>query len=110
MAKKCQKVPKRAKIRFPGSGAPACVLARRASRRRDEGAGPKGPRRRRLGCRPKAGKLVIYYFCSHCSFFQGIQMIISGGEKPRTELLCTAYLAQVMVIRFWGLQAVNLIG
>ena len=24
-------------------------------------AGPKGPRRRRLGCRPKAGKLVTYY-------------------------------------------------
>ena len=42
-----QKVPKRAKIRFPGSGAPACVLARRASRRR-------------LGCRPKAGKLVTF--------------------------------------------------
>ena len=60
MAKKCQKVPKKVKIRFPGSGAPACVLARRASRRRDEGAGPKGPRRRRLGCRPKAGKLVRY--------------------------------------------------
>ena len=64
-AKKCQKEPKRAKIRFPGSGAPACVLARRASRRRDEGAGPKGPRRRRLGCRPKAGKLVYVKSGNH---------------------------------------------
>ena len=31
-----------------------------------------------------------------------ILVIISGGEKPRTELLCTAYLAQVMVKRLWG--------
>ena len=43
-----KKWPKSAKIRFVGSGAPACVLARRASRRRDEGAGLKGPRRRHL--------------------------------------------------------------
>ena len=39
MAKKCQKVPKKAKIRFPGSG--------------DEGAGPKGQPQARRRCRPE---------------------------------------------------------
>ena len=45
-----------------GLGRLCLRLARRASRRRAVGAGPKGPRRRRLGCRPKAGKLVAYIF------------------------------------------------
>ena len=53
---------------YTGLSAPACVLARRASRRRDEGAGPKGPRRRRLGCRPKAGKLVMFIVIATAKF------------------------------------------
>ena len=84
-----QKVPKRAKIRFPGSGAPACV---RASHMRDEGAGPKGPRRRRLGCRPKACKLVFSIYTWYITTYQlnlyynNLQQASYTGPPPQKKL------------------------
>ena len=49
LAKKCQKTPKRAKIRFFGSGAPLPQ------------AGPKGPRRRRLASGPEGPWASLWY-------------------------------------------------
>ena len=70
MAKKCQKVPKRAKIRFPGSGRP-CLRA-----------GPKGQPQARRRCGPEGPAP------------EAPRLPAEGRQASMYVLLCSTYSAR----------------